>query len=289
LRGTVGRRRYFGGLKFGKKWSEGSVDEDINMYAMPPGTYTLEARFPSVTDPRYWLSKKIVVQPKFIQTVFFKAIIFSIVIAGIYFLWRLKVARIITEQQLRTAIASDLHDEIGSALTRISMSSELMLMGKHDNAILERISTDSKNAISSISDIIWSVDSRNDTWSDLIMRMREHAYVLLEDSAQLHFTVSDTDEEHQMYQEVRQNLYLIFKEAVTNISRHNLATEVWIEIKNSDSIFSFMIKNKVKSIKDSAYTGQGLSNIEMRAQRIKSVLKIENNQDFFVITLSYAK
>lgn len=162
-------------------------------------------------------------------------------------------------------------------------------MGKHDNAILERISTDSKNAISSISDIIWSVDSRNDTWSDLIMRMREHAYVLLEDSAQLNFTVNDSDDEHEIYQEVRQNLYLIFKEAVTNISRHNLATEVWIEIKNSDSLFSFMIKNKVKSIKDSAYTGQGLSNIEMRAQRIKSVLKIENNQNFFVITLSYAK
>ena len=275
--------------EFGKKWSEGSVDEDINMYAMPPGTYTLEARFPSVTDQRYWLSKKIVVQPKFIQTVFFKAIIFLLVIAGIYLLWRLKVARIITEQRLRTAIASDLHDEIGSALTRISMSSELMLMGKHDNAILERISTDSKNAISSISDIIWSVDSRNDTWSDLIMRMREHAYVLLEDSAQLNFTVNDSDDEHEIYQEVRQNLYLIFKEAVTNISRHNLATEVWIEIKNSDSLFSFMIKNKVKSIKDSAYTGQGLSNIEMRAQRIKSVLKIENNQNFFVITLSYAK
>jgi signal transduction histidine kinase len=275
--------------EFGHKWSEGSVEEDINMYAMPPGTYTLEARFPSVTDQKYWLSKKIVVQPKFIQTIFFKAIIFLFVIAGIYLLWRLKVARIITEQQLRTAIASDLHDEIGSALTRISMSSELMLMGKHDNAILERISTDSKNAISSISDIIWSVDSRNDTWSDLIMRMREHAYVLLEDTAQLNFTVNDSDEEHHMSQEVRQNLYLIFKEAITNIARHNSSTEVWIEILNTDSKFSFIIKNKVTCLKDSAYTGQGLSNIEMRAHRIKSDLQIINDKEFFKITVQYHK
>jgi signal transduction histidine kinase len=249
----------------------------------------LEARFPSVTDQKYWLSKKIVVQPKFIQTIFFKAIIFLFVIAGIYLLWRLKVARIITEQQLRTAIASDLHDEIGSALTRISMSSELMLMGKHDNAILERISTDSKNAISSISDIIWSVDSRNDTWSDLIMRMREHAYVLLEDTAQLNFTVNDSDEEHHMSQEVRQNLYLIFKEAITNIARHNSSTEVWIEILNTDSKFSFIIKNKVTCLKDSAYTGQGLSNIEMRAHRIKSELQIINDKEFFKITVQYPK
>ena len=259
------------------------------MYAMPPGTYTLEARFPAVTDHRYWLSKTIVVQPRFIQTTFFKAMILLLIIAGIYLLWRLKVERIIKEQQLRTAIASDLHDEIGSALTRISMSSEMMLMGKQDNSILERISTDSKNAISSISDIIWSVDSRNDTWSDLIMRMREHAYVLLEDNAQLNFVVDDADDENHMSQEVRQNLYLIFKEAVTNIARHNLSTEVWIEIINTDSIFGFLIKNKVQGFKDSVYTGQGLSNIEMRAERIKSILKISNGLEFFEVSLQYHK
>jgi len=275
--------------EFGQKWSEGSVDEDINMYAMPPGTYTLEARFPAVTEHRYWLSKTIVVQPRFIQTTFFKAMILLLIIAGIYLLWRLKVERIIKEQQLRTAIASDLHDEIGSALTRISMSSEMMLMGKQDNSILERISTDSKNAISSISDIIWSVDSRNDTWSDLIMRMREHAYVLLEDNAQLNFVVDDADDENHMSQEVRQNLYLIFKEAVTNIARHNLSTEVWIEIINTDSIFGFLIKNKVQGFKDSVYTGQGLSNIEMRAERIKSILKISNGLEFFEVSLQYHK
>lgn len=275
--------------EFGQKWSEGSVDEDVNMYAMPPGTYTLEARFPSVTDPKYWLSKTIVVQPKFIQTIFFKGIILLVLIAGGYLLWRLKVARIIKEQQLRTAIASDLHDEIGSALTRISMSSEMMLMGKQDNSILERISTDSKKAISSISDIIWSVDSRNDTWSDLIMRMREHAYVLLEDYAQMSFTVNDSDEGHEISQEIRQNLYLIFKEAVTNVARHNLSTEVSIEIKNTESMFAFLIKNKINKAQRSAYTGQGLSNIKMRAERIRAVLKIAQENDQFHVILHYTK
>jgi hypothetical protein len=275
--------------EFGQKWSEGSVEDDINMYAMPPGTYTLEARFPSVMDHKYWLSKIIVVQPEFIQTIFFKGLILMILLGGIYSFWRLKVARIIREQQLRTAIASDLHDEIGSALTRISMSSEIMLMGRHDNAILERISTDSKKAISSISDIIWSVDARNDTWSDLIMRMREHAYVLLEDHAQLNFIINDKDEDNHMLQEVRQNLYLIFKEAITNIARHNLATDVWIEISNTELAFGFMIKNKIHSVIDSGYTGQGLNNIKMRAKRIRAILTIENNPEYFIVSLQYSK
>jgi len=122
---------------------------------------------------------------------------------------------------LRTAIASDLHDEIGSTLTRISLNSELFSYKDVDRLVMEKISDDSKKALSSISDIIWSVDSRNDNNEDLVLRMKDHAHKMLEDIAELHYSVSGITSTANLPQTLRQNVYLIYKEAINNIIRHN--------------------------------------------------------------------
>lgn len=276
--------------ELGDKWQKGQIDQDINIYAMPPGTYTLEARYPSVTNSRFWFSKTLIVEPKFYQTWFFKALLLLAASGFAYMIWRLKIQQIITEHRLRTTIASDLHDEIGGALTRISMSSEILLMDKkHNERVLERISNDSKKAISSISDIIWSIDSRNDTWGDMILRMREHAFVLLEDSAQLNFSASGADDQNTISQELRQNLYLVFKEAVNNTVRHNQSPDVLIDIVNNRTVFKMLIKNTTNKIDKIFYSGQGLNNIAMRSKRIKASLDVQESGGHFTISLILPK
>ena len=269
------------------KWHQGKLSDEVSLFAIPPGKYTLEARFPSVTDPRYWLTKTIIAIPHFYQTWFFKIIIALIIALAIYMAWLARVRKIKDEHLLRTTIASDLHDEIGSALTRISLTSELMnIKQQMDTKVVERISNDSKEAIASISDIIWSIDARNDTRDDLVARMREHAHNMLDGIASVNFEVSGLDKVTNLPQLVRQNIYLVFKEGINNIAKHNSNPEVWIILNNQLMGMTITIKNTVAGKKPaSTHTGQGLRNMQMRAKRMKATLDILNKEDVFSIVI----
>jgi ligand-binding sensor domain-containing protein len=268
-------------------WHKNNLSNEISFYGLAPGTYTLQARFPSVADRRYWLTKTIVVVPHFYQTLLFKLIIALVIGLVIYLTWLYRAREIRNEHLLRTTIASDLHDEIGSALTRISMSSELMnIKQQMDAKVVERISNDSKSAIASISDIIWSVDARNDNKDDLILRMKAHAYNMLEDMADVNFEITGLDKETNLPQLVRQNLYMIFKEAINNIARHNNNPKVWIALNNHLAGMTITIKNTI-DLKNtrSGLAGQGLKNIQMRAKRMKADAEISNADGMFIIVI----
>jgi len=273
--------------ELGSKWQQSNLANEVSLFAMPPGRYTLEVRFPSVTASRYWLSAAIIVIPHFYETLFFKLLIGLIIALLIYLAWLWRLRKIREQHQLRTTIASDLHDEIGSALTRISFSSELMnIKQQMDSKVVEKISADSKGAIASISDIIWSVDARNDTTDDLLLRIREHANNMLENAAALHFDIQGLEQVTTMPQLVRQNIYLVFKEAINNIARHNISPEVWISLENRPGGMTITIKNTIDISKErSPYTGQGTRNMQMRAKRIKASLDISNDGHYFCIII----
>jgi len=268
-------------------WHKSNLSNEISFYGLAPGTYTLQARFPSVTDSRYWFKKTIVVVPHFYQTWLFKFIIALIIAFAIYMAWLARVRKIKDEHLLRTTIASDLHDEIGSALTRISLTSELMnIKRKLDTNVVERISNDSKDAIASISDIIWSIDARNDTRDDLVARMREHAHNMLDSIASVNFEVHGLDSVTNLPQLVRQNIYLIFKEAINNVAKHNFNPKVWITLNNQAKGMTITIRNTVADKKPaSTHTGQGLRNMQMRAKRMKAAIDILREDDMFSITI----
>jgi hypothetical protein len=103
------------------KWQKINLGQEVNLYALPPGSYTLEARLPSAVNSSEWFSKPFIVEPAFYQTNLFKFVLLLIAVAAIYFLWRLQVRRLERENQLRAMIASDLHDDIGSTLNSISV------------------------------------------------------------------------------------------------------------------------------------------------------------------------
>jgi signal transduction histidine kinase len=273
-----------------EEWQPFNLSQELSFFDLPPGEYTLEARYPTQSDPATWLSQKLIVRPAFYQTWLFKGLIFLMIFAVAYFFWRAKLAKIRREHQLRTAIASDLHDEIGSALTRISISSELLSMQDHNESpVLERISTDSKKAIASISDIIWSIDARNDNFEDLVLRMREHASNMLDSPAyEMSFVTAGLESIHSIPQVLRQNLYLIFKEAINNIARHSSAGKVLIELKNTSRSFSMTIKNDMKKAdhRASDHTGQGLRNMQMRAKRMNAQLDTRQTGSGFELTMT---
>lgn len=267
-------------------WRKSKLFNEISFYALSPGVYTLQARFPANTDPKYWLAKTLVVEPSFYETWLFKIIVSIVIILIICQLWLSRIQKLKREMELRTNIASDLHDEIGSTLTRISLSSELMYTRQTlDEEIIQKISTESKNAIASISDIIWSVDARNDNREDLIFRMQEHVHFMLSDTADFIFETVGLERVGTLPQLLRQNIYLIFKEAINNIVRHNRHPRVWILLNNGPNGMKMTIKNTLDQKPTGAYSGHGLKNMKMRAERIRAVLSIVNTDEYFTVTI----
>src|SRR3546814_14853373 len=82
------------------------------------------------------------------------------------------------ERRLRIKIADDLHDEVGSSLTRIWHQASQAIPVMEQRKPLRAISETRREAIATMSDILWSIDAGFDTLRDLIMRMTNYIYKL---------------------------------------------------------------------------------------------------------------
>ena len=89
-------------------------------------------------------------------------------------------------QNVRNNIATDLHDDIGSSLTNISILSELSTKNLSEpekaQPFLQRISEEVQTSSQAMDDIIWSVNSRNDSLQETMARMRRYAAELFDNS-----------------------------------------------------------------------------------------------------------
>ncbi len=204
-----------------------------------------------------------------------------------YFKWRIQ--NINQKLKLRTQIASNLHDEVGSLLTSIIISTDGAIYGattlEEKDQKLERISSLSREATNTMSDVLWSIDARNDFVGNLTDRMREQAETMLVPlDIEIEFDLSMVDQQQNISPDVRQQLYLIFKEAINNVVKHSKATLVKVCFKQQGKKFSLRIENNNHTSKDlSTSAGQGLKNMQMRALKIGAVCKVFTNNDWFVV------
>ena len=94
----------------------------------------------------------------------------------LYSIDRYRIARLIELERVRTRIATDLHDDIGSSLSQIAMLSEVTRSFlEQDNRVLEplmKIADLSRDLVDSMSDIVWAANPKKDRLSDLTQRMR---------------------------------------------------------------------------------------------------------------------
>src|SRR6185436_16927186 len=83
-------------------------------------------------------------------------------------------------QTLRNKIASDLHDDIGSTISSISIFSQMaQQQSKEVIPLLETIGDNSRRMLDAMADIVWTINPENDQFEKIILRMRSFAYELL--------------------------------------------------------------------------------------------------------------
>lgn len=220
----------------------------------------------------------VVIRPPWYSTWWFR-LLAAILLAGLVWLaYHIRVSSLLAVERMRVRIASDLHDDIGSTLTRIAIHSETIRTSQdigRTTEIARKIGELSREVVMTFSDVVWSIDSRNDKFGDLVARIQDTAYQLLTPK-EISFTLDVTglDREKTIAVDIRQNLYLICKEAIHNIAKHSGANEASISMENRNGTFTMLIRDNGKGLDESQKSkGNGLKNMKMRAQRISGVLQ----------------
>lgn len=263
----------------------------LRLNALPAGTYQVEV---IGYNKRGIRSSNVLSYQIYITQVFYKTWWFYVILAlGVvvlvygYFKWRIQ--NIQQKLKLRTQIASNLHDEVGSLLTSIIISTDSARYSassdEEKNAKLEKISLLSREATNTMSDVLWSIDARNDYIGNLTDRMREQAEsMLMPLNIDVEFDLSSAQQHQNITPEIRQQLYLIFKEAINNIAKHSKATFVKVYFMQQGKRFCLRVENNHASEADlESGRGQGLKNMKMRAEKIQASCKVYIQQQRFVV------
>ncbi|TDQ11546.1 sensor histidine kinase [Pedobacter metabolipauper] len=260
------------------QWQRLEEGQPISLLGLAPGKYPLLVRSGGSIMTGKVLMLFINKEPAFYQTWIFYVILVCIVSGLFYLNYRGRIEKARKESLLRARIASDLHDEVGSVLTGISLQADFLLYSGEDinRKYLKQIGESSREAISMMGDIVWSIDSRNDNTDELLDKMRDYLLSILQTQGiQSEFETNPTYP--HIPQLIRQNTYLIFKEAINNISKHASATLVNVSLKYENKLLTLKVRDNGIGFPSSYKArGQGIRNMKMRAGRMKATLTISD-------------
>ena len=225
-----------------------------------------------------------------ISTPFWKQwwfIALSICLALIIFygLYRYRIMQLVRLQNVRNNIATDLHDDIGSSLTNISILSELSTKNLSEpekaQPFLQRISEEVQTSSQAMDDIIWSVNSRNDSLQETMARMRRYAAELFDNSEMNCYLQLDEHTGHKkLSMEQRRDVYLIYKEALNNIHKHANARNIWIDVHQNQNHLLMQIKDDGGGFNTNSITHRnGLKNLRSRVEKWNGKIRIQSEEN----------
>ncbi len=227
---------------------------------------------------------------------------FALLLVGVLMFNRFKLRKQLEHQQTlinqRKSISADLHDDVGSTLSSISIYSEAIknkLIHNEPERVMElvhKIGDNARETITNLIDIVWSINPANDRGEVVFSRMESFASFLLSSkNIQLNFTCDDTLREMDFNMETRQHLFLIFKEAINNAAKYSNANQLNIsvnlmngKIKMSiaDNGVGFSVPGMSENGKSNGSIhngGNGLNNIRLRTDQLKGKLDIRSSKE----------
>jgi len=284
--------RYQARLRDDSSWLD-SRRPSFQFVDLPPGTYQAEVR--ASLDGRTWSAApaglSFGVLPPYWMTWWFALLAAALVASGSYALYRYRVAQLLKVERMRTRIALDLHDDVGSSLSQIALQSDLALSrlerGEGNaTAVLEQISASSRGLVDTMSDVVWSVNPSHDVLSDLTRRIR--SFALTSEGAEglsIRLDLPPPDQEIPLDANVRRQVFLIFKETFTNALRHAAASRIEVtmrvrgdavELVVSDDGQGFSVEDARGPAGAKRRGGHGLGSMQRRAGSCNGTLLVSS-------------
>ncbi len=264
------------------EWNQ-TADSTVTYPALPPGDYrflvqALDAR-PGQSSPAAALTFTIL--PPLWKRWWFMALE-ALALAGcIYTVYLFRLRQLLAIERVRMRIATDLHDDIGSALSQIGLMSEAARRPAGPNTMpeaLARIATVSRETAASMADIVWTINPKRDSLGDLSVRIRRFANELFS-ARDIDCTVvmPESDEDLKLGIDTRRQLLLVAKEAMHNVIRHSGSTQVSIELNHQSRWVVLRIRDNGTGFDPLANAeGHGIASMRSRAEGLGGRFSIES-------------
>ncbi|WP_080055254.1 sensor histidine kinase [Spirosoma aerolatum] len=248
-------------------------------------SYIKPARLKIIVESPLWL------RWWFLPMMFVYGMIF--VGAGLYLLYRYRIRQFLRLQQTRDRIARDLHDDMGSYLSSISILSQSAQRSVTKDpakaqATLDRIGQTARQVMDSMGDIVWSINPNHDSMTQVIARMTDVASALFatgnDNSEQVSWQVDISDEVRQirLSAENRRDFFLIYKEAITNAAKYAQASRVSVRLRCEGSFLCLEVNDNGRGFDPqhpvllNPSGGNGLRNMQNRAALLNGTLAIRS-------------
>jgi signal transduction histidine kinase len=189
-------------------------------------------------------------------------------------------------EQERARIAQDLHDELGSHLTRISLLGGLLKADKDspDQIAVHagKISQSADQTVRALEEIVWAVRPDSDTLQSLVDYMAHFANEIFEgNSIRCRLDFPNNLPAMPLPPDVRHNIFLIVKEALTNALRHSAAREVQVQLKISGAVLEIVVQDDGKGFNPESLTDERrneLRNMHRRAEAIGGKMEVQSDR-----------
>lgn len=255
-------------------WINLGTQQFLNFTGMQPGTYTLLLR--AANEDGYWTAQPVrltlIFLPKWYQTTWFKGMVVLLIGAIFYALYRYRLAQLKKQVAIRTGIASDLHDDLGSTLNSVKVLTHLAKREPEQPEHLNQIENAITQAAASLRDLIWVLDDAQDTIYELSERIRKFALPMTNaHHIQLECIVNAENNDFPISKTQKRNLYLIAKEAINNSIKYAGCDRIQVQLKQVNRSVLLHIEDNGRGF-DMAYIqrGNGLKNIMQRARQMNT-------------------
>lgn len=198
-----------------------------------------------------------------------------------------KIAILNAQQEERNRISTDMHDDLGAGVTAIRLFSELAKrrLGKETIPEIEKISSSANELLNNMNAIIWTMNSSNDSFGNMVAYIRSYAIEYFENTG-INCTVNIAADlpDIAVNGAIRRNVFLVVKEALNNVLKHSKATEVILMLKKEHTVISLLIQDNGTGIdfENLRRFGNGLKNMKDRMNKSGIDFFIENKNGTLV-------
>jgi len=290
-------------------WIEAGGRRSVNYSHLAPGHYTFLVT--ACNNDGVWNETgarlEFVLLPFFWQTTSFRIALLVVLLAAtaglVWFDTRRRMRRKLALLQMqhavefeRSRIAQDIHDDLGSHLTRITMLSESARANPtRTEADLQNIYGTARELTRAMDEIVWAVNPRHDTLEGLLSYLEKFALDFLRTAGlrcRLDFPMPLPP--WTLTAELRHNLFLAFKEALNNAAKHSQATAVNVAVELQPAGFTLIIADDGLGLPEVAGArttprpdspaspaarlmgGDGINNMKRRMSKIGGTFALES-------------
>ena len=272
-----------------KDWQRAGNRGQANFNSLEPGEYIFH--YKAATPGGMMSDEKtitLIINPPWWRTWWFRLL--GIVIAGLLFFFivryisqrnlKERILRLEKEQAVekeRNRISRDMHDELGSGLTKIAVLSEVIKTQKNTGDNIDKISETARTLVDNLDEMVWALNPKNDSLDKLAAYIAEYAHQYLEDtgitcSVDLPLEIKPL----QLSEEKRRNIFMVVKEFLNNTVKHSGAKNLYVRLTQNENAFEIYLKDDGKGVDENVLNGlgNGLKNMQQRIEDIGGKLKL---------------